>query len=335
MTESSTRPSALVDQDVKPRDVLRDHVGDAIDLDVGVGTSEAELIDALAGKEILFTTSRLPVSANVLEAVDSLRLVAKIGTGLDTIDLDAAAANGVTVAYTPGMNALSVAEHALTLLLTVKRNVVIGQDALTSGNWRDEVPNARPVAHTSIGIVGFGNVGSRLAGLLDGFNADVYAYDPYVHDIDTQVTGATLTDLETVLSEPDAVVVTAEHTEETRGMIDADAFESMRSDAVLVNTARGPIVDTEALIDALDRDEIAGAGLDVFETEPLPAESKLHEFESVVTTPHIAASSIRARSEIIETLAECAQEFLAGESLPDRFVATRPDSEIAAPSQTK
>lgn len=326
-TAGRTVPTALVDQDVKPRDVLERGVGDAIRLDVGVDPTEDALIERLEGVEILFTTSRLPVSRRVLEAADSLRLVAKIGTGLDTIDLDAAADCDVTVVYTPGLNALSVAEHALTLLLSVKRNVLIGKRALEAGKWRDEVPNATPVAGTSVGIVGFGNVGSRLAGLLDGFNVDVYAYDPYIHDIDTQITGATLTDFETVLSEPEAVVITAEHTEETRGMIDADALATMDDDAVLVNTARGPIVDTGALLDALRAGTIGGAGLDVFETEPLPAESSLHEFENVITTPHIAASSVRARSEIIETLVDCAFEFLDGGLPPERFVAVAPPEE--------
>ncbi|WP_128906370.1 NAD(P)-dependent oxidoreductase [Halorubrum amylolyticum] len=317
-------PRALVDQDVKPRDVLEREVGAALSLEVGVEATEEALIEALDGVEILFTTSRLPVTRRVLERADSLRLVAKIGTGIDTIDLDAAADNGVGVVYTPGMNALSVAEHALTLLLAVKRNVLTGQRALEAGKWRDEVPNARSVAGTSVGIVGFGNVGSRLAGLLDGFNVDVYAYDPYVHDIDTQITGTTLTDFETVLSEPEAVIVTAEHTSETRGMVDERALATMDDDAVLVNTARGPIVDTEALVDALRAGTVGGAGLDVFETEPLPSDSPLHDFENVVTTPHIAASSVRARSSIIETLVECVFAFLNGETLPERFVAVNP-----------
>ncbi|WP_418283004.1 NAD(P)-dependent oxidoreductase [Halorubrum sp. DTA98] len=321
-------PTALVDQDVKPRAVLERGVGDRIALDVGVDPTEDALIDRLAGKDVLFTTSRLPVSRRVLESADSLELVAKIGTGIDTIDLDAAADNGVTVVYTPGLNALSVAEHALTLLLSVKRNVLIGQQALQDGKWRDEVPNATPVAGTSVGIVGFGNVGSRLAGLLSGFNVDVYAYDPYIHEIDTQITGTTLTDFETVLSEPEAVVVTAEHTAETRGMIDADALATMADDAVLVNTARGPIVDTDAVVAALREGTLGGAGLDVFETEPLPADSPLHGFENVVTTPHIAASSVRARSAIIETLVDCTFEFMDGGVPPERFIAVAPPDDV-------
>lgn len=316
----------LVDRDIKPKEVLWDGVGDLVDLEAGGESSEDELIEDLAGTEILYTTSRLPLTEHVFRNADSLEFIGKSGTGTDTIDLDAAAATDVTVTYTPGVNAHSVAEHAMALLLAVNHNVVRGQRTLEAGGWRDELPNKIPLAGTTIGIVGFGNVGSRLAGLLSGFNVDVLAYDPYVHDIDTQITGATLTDLETVLAESAAVVVTAEHTEETRGMIDRDAFAVMRSDAVFVNVARGPLVDTDTLLDALETDSIAGAGLDVFETEPLRADSPLHSFENLVVTPHIAGSSARARREVLETLVSNTRTYLASDSIPDRFVAARPDS---------
>lgn len=321
---ATERVSGLVDQDVKPRDRLLERIGDRFALEVGVAPTEADVIENLQGKQVLFTTSRLPLTADVFEATDSLQLVSKIGTGLDSIDLDAAAANGVAVLYTPGMNALSVAEHALSLLLAVNRNVVVGRDALRNGLWRDEVPNARPVTGTTIGIIGFGNVGRRLAGLLSGFNTDVLTYDPYVHDIDTDVTGAELVDLSTVLHSSDAVVVTAEHTAETHRMIDSDVLSQMNSSAILVNTARGAIVDQDALIEALANGTIAGAGLDVFEDEPLPRDSPLHEFENVVVTPHIAASSVRARSNIIDTLVECTHDFFEGNDIDDRFVAVLP-----------
>ncbi|MFB6160188.1 MAG: NAD(P)-dependent oxidoreductase [Haloferacaceae archaeon] len=315
---------ALLDRDIKPKETLIEGVGDAVDVEVGGASDEDALIEDLEGKEMLYTTSRLPVTERVLREADSLRFIGKFGTGLDTLDLAAAERHGVTVTYTPGLNASSVAEMGLTLLLAVRRNVAIGERALDAGKWRDEVPNARLVSGTSVGIVGFGNVGSRLAGLLDGFNADVYTHDPYVHEIDTEITGATLTDLETTLSKPDAVVVCAEHTDETRGMMDADAFEAMRSSAVLVNVARGPIVDTAALVDALASGAIAGAGLDVFETEPLPPDHRLHDFENVVTTPHIAGSTFHARSGIIETLVSVTNDYLDGREIPERFVAARP-----------
>lgn len=314
----------LVDQDVKPRDRLLERIDDRFALEVGVPPTETAVIEKLRGKQVLFTTSRLPLTADVFESADSLQLVSKIGTGLDSIDLEAAVANDVAVFYTPGMNALSVAEHALSLLLAVNRNVVVGRDALRNGLWRDEVPNARPVTGTTVGIIGFGNVGRRLAGLLSGFNTDVLTYDPYVHDIDTDVTGADLVERPTLLRSSDAVVVTAEHTAETHQMIDTDVLSQMKSSAILVNTARGAIVDQDALIEALTNEDIAGAGLDVFEDEPLPADSSLHDFENVVVTPHIAASSIRARSNIIDTLVDCTHDYFENNAIDDRFVAVLP-----------
>lgn len=324
MNDQPDQVHVLVDQDVKPRDRLFSGIGNGFDLDVGVASTETSVIENLKGKQVVFTTSRLPLTANVFKHTESLELVSKIGTGLDSIDLEAAANAGVTVLYTPGMNALSVAEHALSLLLAVNRNVVLGRDALREGLWRDEVPNARPTAGTTVGIIGFGNVGRRLAGLLSGFNTDVLAYDPYVHEIDTDVTGTTLTELMPLLERSDAVIVTAEHTAETHGMVDSEALTRMKPSATLINTARGPIVDQSALIEALANSDIAGAGLDVFEAEPLPTDSPLHDFENVVVTPHIAASSIRARSGIIDTLIDCTRRYFEDDPIDERFVAVTP-----------
>jgi phosphoglycerate dehydrogenase-like enzyme len=313
----------VVDDDIQPASYLRSCVDDRLDLSFGIGDGEAAAIDALSEADGLFTTSRIPVTRTVLEAVPDLDLVAKIGTGLDSIDLDAARQQGVTVVYTPGLNARSVAEHAVSLLFAVNRNVLLGHRRLEEGEWRDTMPTSKPVTDTTVGIVGFGNVGRRIAGLLSGFHVDILAHDPYIHRIDTDVTGATLVALPELLESADAVIISAERTPETEGLIDADALETMKEDATLVNSARGPIVDQDALVDALERDAIGGAGLDVFETEPLPSSSPLHDFDNVVLTPHMGASSLRARKAAIETLAETASDLFAGEELNDRFVAVQ------------
>lgn len=316
--------SGLVDQDIKPREPLFTDLEERIQLEVGVDSDEGTLADALEDTEILFTTSRLPVTDRVLEAATELELVAKIGTGIDSINLEAAADHGVTVIYTPGLNALAVAEHAIALLLAVNRNVLRGQRTLEAGGWRDKMSMGRPVAQQTVGIVGFGNVGNRVAGLLSGFQTETLAYDPYVHEIDTQTTGAELVSLEELLTSSDAVIVTAELTEETRGLIDADALEKMSADATLVNTARGPIVDQPALVNAVKNGSIAGAGLDVFENEPLPADSPLHEHDDIVVTPHIAATARNARRDIVEMLVDLVTAYVNAEELPDRFVAAHP-----------
>ena len=316
----------LVDQDIRPRERLLAGMDDRIDLEFGVAGEEDALIEALAGIDVLVTSSRLPVGRRVLEATE-LALVAKIGTGLDSVDLEAAAEEGVGVVHTPGLNAFSVAEHALSLLLAVNRNVLLGHRTLEAGGWRDTMPTGRHLVGGSVGIVGFGNVGSRLAGLLSGFHVDVRAYDPYVHRIDTEITGAELSPLPELLRGSDAVVVCAELTAESRGLIDAEALSTMPGDATLVNVSRGPIVDESALVAALEGDEIAGAGLDVFAEEPLPADSPLHGFDNVVLTPHLGASTGASRGATIDELAALVSAYAAGETLPDRFVAVPPDGD--------
>jgi D-3-phosphoglycerate dehydrogenase len=312
-----------VDDDIQPDSYLQSCVNDSLDLSFGVGDGEAAAIDTLSESDGLFTTSRIPLTRTVLENVPNLNLIAKIGTGLDSIDLDAARHQGITVVYTPGLNARSVAEHALSLLLAVNRNILLGQHRLAEGGWRDTMPTSKPVTDTTIGIIGFGNVGRRIAGLLSGFHTKVLAHDPYVHQIDTDLTGATLVSLPELLKSVDSVIISAERTSETEKLIDADALEMMKDDATLVNSARGPIVDQDALITALRRDDIGGAGLDVFESEPLPPSSPLHEFDNVVLTPHMGASSLRARKAAIKTLVETTCDFFANEELNDRFVAVR------------
>lgn len=313
----------VLDEDIHPQALLNEVVGDRIEVEVGIDGDEDSVIDRLADADVTFVTSRVPITRRVLEETD-LRVVAKSGTGIDSVDLDAARELGVAVTYTPGVNALSVAEHALTLLLATRRHVVASHVGLETGRWRDSVPLGTLVSGTTVGIVGLGNVGSRIASLLRGFDTTTLAYDPYVDPIDGQPVHAELTDFETVLERSDSVVVAAELTEETRGMIDRDALARMADDAVLVAVSRGQIVDQDALVEALRAGELGGAGLDVHAVEPVPTDSPMHEFENVVLTAHLGGSTETARSEVVRTLAANALSLLDGESVPDRYLAVRP-----------
>lgn len=314
---------ALIDQDIQPTDRLLAELAPDVDPDVGVGDTESELLDALDPGDVLFTTSRLTVSRRVLTECRP-RFVAKLGTGIDNVDLDAAAELGIPVTYTPGINALSVAEHALGLALSTLRKTPYIQEILQEGGWRDETPIGAQLADGTVGIVGFGNIGRRLGGLLQGFHTTTLAYDPYIQAEDTQVVGATLVELDELLERADVVSINAEHTEETHGMIGAEEFATMKASAILVNTARGPIVDEAALIEAVRTGEIAGAGLDVFADEPLSTDSPLHDLDSVVTTPHMGARTETAAEATIVQLATNANDLLAGRSVPDRYLAVPP-----------
>lgn len=314
---------AVLDEDIHPRELLFDAVGDRMEIDVGIEGDETAAAERLAGADVAFVTSRIPVTRRVIETA-GLRVVAKIGTGIDSVDLAAAREHGVAVTYTPGINALSVAEQALTLLLATRRHTVAGHRALEAGRWRDSVPLGTLVSGTTVGIVGLGNVGRRVASLLRGFDVTTLASDPYVDRIEGEPAHSELTDLGTVLDRSDSVVVAAELIDETRGLIDREALARMDDDAVLVNVGRGPIVDPEALVGALRADELGGAGMDVHATEPLPADSPLHGFENVVLTPHVGGSTETARREGALTLAANALSLLDGEPVPDRYLAAGP-----------
>jgi D-3-phosphoglycerate dehydrogenase len=310
-----------VDRDIQPLSALREGVGDGIELTVGGDADENALGSALTDVEVVFTTSRLPISRRVLEA-SNLDIVAKFGTGLDNVDVDAASDLGISVTYTPGINALSVAEHALGLLLATLRRTVNAQHVLESGGWRDETHIGRGLSGKTVGIVGYGRIGQRFASLLNGFHTETLAFDPYVQREDAELTGTTLTSLDTLFDRSDAVVVTAELTDETRGLLDDAAFTAMKPPAVVVNVARGAIIDQSALVTALETESIAGAGLDVFESEPLSADSPLHEFEAVTLTPHIAARTEEASVACIDRLATNVLALLDGQDVPARYLAT-------------
>lgn len=314
---------ALVDDDIHPNDVLRRAVGDRISLEFGVESTEDALINTLRGKDILFATSRLPVTRRVLEETD-LEIVAKIGTGIDNVNLDAARELGIPVTYSPGINAQAVAEHTVGLIIAVRRDLVRNYELLAEGKWRDEAALTEGVSGQTVGIIGFGRIGSRVAGFLSGFNTEILAYDPYVLDQDTDITGAELTTLDDLLERSDIVSINAELTDETRGMVGRREFGLMKDSAILVNTARGPIVSETALVEALEEDRIAGAGLDVFETEPLPASSRLHEFDTVISTPHAAGITRVSRVTSVETLVSNVFGLLDGDRVPERFIAAAP-----------
>lgn len=311
---------AVVDPDIQPVEHLKDRVGDRFTVEVAAAPDRESLIELLEGADFVMTTSRHPIDRTVMERTD-LRFIAKFGTGVDSIDLEAATALGIPVTHTPGLNAKAVAEYTVMLALATTRELLPNVRLLQRGGWRDESDSTGQITDRTVGIIGFGRIGQRIAGLLSGFNVDVLASDPYIFEEDTDITGAELTDLEDLLTRSDVVTINAELTPETDGLIGADELALLSEDAYLVNTARGPIVDEDDLVAALENDELAGAALDVFETEPLPADSRLHDFENVITTPHVAAMTEASRVRSVDRLVDNVVDLLDGEPVADRYMA--------------
>lgn len=314
----------VVDQDITPIESVRNGLPDHWDVSVGIDGTVEGTIEALSGTDVVLATSRVPLARDVIERASDLDVIAKLGTGVDNIDREAAADHGIPVTHTPGYNALSVAEHTLCLVLSASHRLTEARSILERGEWRDEFTLATRVSGKTVGIVGFGDVGRRFGSLLGGFDVDVQITDPYVADIDAELVGGSMTSLSELLETSDVVVLNTELTPETRGLIGEAELARMRQSAILVNTARGPVVDEDALVDALEAGAIAGAGLDVFETEPLGADSRLLDLETVVATPHTAAMTRESRIESIGRLTSNVVRLSDGEEVPERFMA-RPE----------
>ena len=241
---------------------------------------------------------------------NSAKLLVRFGVGYDNVDLAAATAAGIAVARTTGANASAVAETALLLVLACRRKLNRAQAQVKAGLWGKDV-GSELIGGTA-GIVGFGHVGRIFARLLSGFDCTVLVYDPMLTEEDAAAAGVKKASLEELFALSDAVSIHAPLTDETRGLIGADLLDLMKPEAVLVNTARGGIVDEDALTDALNSGRLAGARLDVFAQEPLPADSPLRSAENLILTPHNASQSVESLWNIYKTAIDICADFFAG-----------------------
>ncbi|MEU6250103.1 phosphoglycerate dehydrogenase [Glycomyces sp. NPDC047010] len=234
-------------------------------------------------------------TAETLAKAPNLRVIARLGVGLDNIDLPAAREHGVDVANVPGGNANAVAELAVGLMLAVLRKIPAMNGDVRAGRW-DRYVGAELTGKT-VGLVGFGATARQVAKRLQGFDVRLKAFDPFADEAQAAALGVALTTLEEA-ADADVVSVHAPHTPATHHMVGADFFAAMRPGAVLVNTSRGGVVDEAALADALRRGHLGGAGVDVWEHEPVAASHPLLGFDSVVATTHAAADSREAYTRI-------------------------------------
>lgn len=250
--------------------------------------TEPELIREVALASAIVITSRDKITRNVIESAQHLKIIAKCGAKPSNVDLDAATEHGIAVTWTPGSNPVSVAEHALTLMLLLLKKVIPTMTALKEGEWRKESVKASELAGKTVGIVGLGQAGYQLAQLLRHFSCRVLYFDPYVPEERGREVNAEPVDLNYLLEVSDLVSLHCQLSDETRHMIDEQQLRRMKTTAYLVNTARGPLVNEQALIRALREGWIAGAGLDVFEEEPAMCTNPLFALPNVVVTPHMA-----------------------------------------------
>lgn len=284
--------------------------GQLVDADCA---SHEDVLEACRDAAVVLTF-KAPITAEVIEAMTEARLIVRNGTGYDNVDVAAATAHGIPVSNIPGYCTEEVASHAITLMLAAAHQVVrADRDLRTASGW-GERPRARSVYDGTFGVIGLGRIGRSAARKAKGFGMSVVAYDPYQPDDIFEAVGVERVGFDELLAQADCVSVHAPLTGETRHLLSTAAFEAMRDDAVLVNTARGPIVDERALVDAVEAGQLWGAGLDVFEVEP-PQDAPAFESPRIVVSPHNAGLSDRSEARCIEIGTEKITAALRGDHL--------------------
>ncbi len=282
-------------------DALRKH---GLEVDVTGSLSEADLVARIGGYEGLIVRSATRVTRPVIAAGARLEVIGRAGSGVDTIDVEAATERGVVVMNTPGGNTTAVAEHTMALLLTLARRVAVADHALKSGRWEKSRLQGVELFGKVLGILGLGRIGSEVARRALGFRMQVIAYDPYLTREAAERLGVESVELDELLTRSDVITVHAPLTGDTRHLLGEAELARLKPGVRLINCARGGIIDEAALARAIVSGRVAGAALDVFEQEPPPADHPLLKLEQVVVTPHLGAATDEAQTAVALAIAD-------------------------------
>jgi D-3-phosphoglycerate dehydrogenase len=280
----------------------------------GIEYDEARLKREVKDVDGLIITSQHHVTDSVIGAGSRLRVIGKYGSKPkeDNVDLRSATKNGIIVCYTPGANADSVAEYAIALMLNLIKRVHINFPQLRSGQWRDLSLLGEELLDKTVGIIGLGIIGCKVAKKIQAFQVNLLAYDPYVSKKVERKANVTLVSLDSLLRRSDIVTVHTALTEETRGLIGESELRLLKRNAIIVNTARGPIIDEKALARALNEGWILGAGLDTFAEEPPGVDNPLLKMSNALVTPHFASCTKEAYQRETYTVAQDVSAVLKG-----------------------
>ena len=291
-------------------------LGDQVEVRWVDGPDRPKLLEAVAGADALLVRSATTVDAEVIAAAPKLKIIARAGVGLDNVDVDAATAAGVLVVNAPTSNIHSAAEHAIALMLSAARQIPAADASLREHAWKRSAFNGTEIYGKTVGVVGLGRIGQLVAARLAAFGTHVIAYDPYVPPARAAQLGIELLPLDDVLARADFISVHLPKTKETAGLLGAEALAKTKPGVIIVNAARGGLIDEQALADAITRGHVRGAGLDVFATEPC-TDSPLFDLPQAVVTPHLGASTSEAQDRAGTDVAASVRLALAGEFVPD------------------
>jgi len=281
------------------------------------GANRAELLAALAkGVDAVLIRSATKMDAEAIAVAKGLKVIARAGVGLDNVDIPAATAAGVMVVNAPTSNIVSAAELAISLLMASARFISPAHAALRNGKWARSKYTGAEIFEKTLGIVGFGRIGQLVAHRMQAFGMDVVAYDPYLQPARAAQLGVRLVELDELLKISDFITIHLPKTKETANLIGVDALKKVKPSVRIINAARGGVLDEAALFDAITEGRVAGAGLDVFSTEPC-TDSPLFTLDQVVATPHLGASTDEAQERAGIAVAVSVRKALAGELVPD------------------
>jgi D-3-phosphoglycerate dehydrogenase len=282
-----------------------------LEIDARPGISPADLKTAIRGADALIVRSGAKITAEVLAAADRLRVIGRAGIGVDNVDVEAATKKGIVVMNTPGGSNVTTAEHAITLLLALARNVPQAASAVRAGRWERSKWIGTEVCNKVLGVIGLGNIGAIVAERALGLRMKVIAYDPFVTPEQAARLRVELVTLDDLYARADFVTIHTPLTAETRGLIGREVLAKMKPGVRIINCARGGIVDEAALAEAIRSRHVAGAALDVLSEEPPSAGHPLLQLDQVICTPHLGASTGEAQVNVAIAIAQQVADFLS------------------------
>jgi D-3-phosphoglycerate dehydrogenase / 2-oxoglutarate reductase len=305
------KPKVLVADSISPKGVELLESGGQLLAEVKTGLKEKELLAIAADYTAIVVRSQTKITAKIIDAAKQLKVVGRAGVGVDNVDVDAATRRGVIVMNTPGGNTVSTAEHAFSLLVSIARNIPQADASVKAGKWDRKSFEGVELHGKTIGIFGMGRIGTEIARRVISFGMRPVAYDPYLSPSRARSLQVELfEDLDQVLAQSDFVTMHMPLTAETRHLINAERIAKMKRGVRIVNCARGGLIDEQALFEALKSGQIAAAALDVYETEPPPAEFPLRTLSNIVFTPHLGASTAEAQESVGIEIAEAIRSLL-------------------------
>ncbi len=284
-------------------------------VDVKTDLKPDALKEVIKDYDALVVRSATKVTKDVIQAAKKLKVVGRAGVGLDNVDLEAATQKGIIVMNTPAGNTISTAEHTFSMILALSRNIPQANSSTKKGEWKRSKFMGVEVYGKTLGIVGFGRIGSEVAKRALSFGMKILAYDPFLSVEVAESIGVEIAELKKVLQEADYITVHTPLTDETRHMISDKEFALMKKGVRIINCARGGIIDEVALVKAIKEQRVAGAAMDVFENEPLSADNEFLKLDNVVITPHLGASTEEAQVNVAIEVAEIVRDALLGRGI--------------------